>query len=107
MMKFTPKGLSVRAHSRSSWLESEAGVNPGWAIPSIPRPPASDTAAANSGGETAPIPACWIGIVQPTNSVNLVVIMLYVSLNAPLMLLADVRQLSHETPHRATSKVRS
>jgi hypothetical protein len=78
-MTFTPKGLSVRVRSRSSRLASEAAVDPGWAVPSIPRPPASDTAATSSGGETAPIPACWIGIVQPTNSVNLVVIMLYVS----------------------------
>src|SRR6201988_2314464 len=102
MMKFTPKGLSVRAHLRSSRLETEAGVAPGWAIPSTPRPPASDTAAANSGGETAPIPACWIGIVQPTNSVNLVVIMLYVSLNAPLIVDRERQTLSHETPHIVT-----
>jgi hypothetical protein len=50
-------------------------VSPGRAVPSIPSAPASDTAAANAGGAAAPMPACWIGTVQPTSSVNLVVIM--------------------------------
>jgi hypothetical protein len=36
----------------------ERGVRPGRAVPSIPSAPASDTAAANSGGAAAPMPAC-------------------------------------------------
>src|SRR3989442_10242522 len=38
----------------------------------MPRAPASATAAASRGGERSPIPACWIGTVHPTNSVNFV-----------------------------------
>src|SRR2546427_6709287 len=38
----------------------------------MPRAPASATAAANRGGERSPIPACRIGTVHPTNSVNFV-----------------------------------
>src|SRR5918994_4131699 len=40
------------------------------AVPSMPRPPAFETAATSSGGETAPIPACWIGTVQLISSVK-------------------------------------
>ena len=73
-MKLTPNGLSVSKRVRSRRSASVAGVSPGRAVPSIPRAPASDTAATNSGGEPAPMPACWIGTAQPTSSVNLVAI---------------------------------
>jgi hypothetical protein len=49
-------------------------VSPGRAVPNIPSAPASDTAAASSGGAAAPMPACWIGTAQPTSCVNLVAI---------------------------------
>src|SRR5947209_13057602 len=39
----------------------------------MPSPPASATAETSSGVATPPIPACWIGTVQPTSSVNAVV----------------------------------
>ena len=50
-------------------------VSPGRAAASIPSAPASDTAAASAGGAAEAMAACWIGTVQPTSSVNLVVIM--------------------------------
>ena len=43
------------------------------AVPSMPNAPASQTAAASSGGEAAPMPACWIGTVHPISFVNRVV----------------------------------
>lgn len=45
-------------------------VRPGRAVPSMPSPPAFETAAANSGGDAAPMPVSWIGTVQPTSSIN-------------------------------------
>jgi hypothetical protein len=36
----------------------------------MPKAPAFDTAAASSGGEAELMPACCIGIVQPTSVVN-------------------------------------
>ena len=73
-MKLTPNGLSVSERTCSSRSASVAAVSPGRAVPSIPSAPASDTAAANSGGAAAPMPACWIGTAQPTSCVNLVAI---------------------------------
>jgi hypothetical protein len=36
----------------------------------MPRAPAFETAAANFGVDTPPIPASWIGTEQPTKAVN-------------------------------------
>ena len=72
-MKLTPKGCDVSASSRSSSSASAGAVRPARAAPSMPSPPACETAAASSGGAAAPIPACCTGTVQPTNWVNLVV----------------------------------
>src|SRR5207302_50557 len=43
--------------------------------PSMPSPPALETAAASSGVVTPPMPACCSGTVHPTSSVNFVVSM--------------------------------
>jgi hypothetical protein len=57
-------GLEVR--------DRDSGQNGDRARPA--GPPARLTAAASAGVETAPIGACWIGVVQPMSSVNAVVI---------------------------------
>jgi hypothetical protein len=72
--KLTPKGRRVSAANRSSIVRSVARLSPLRAVTSMPKPPASETAAASSGGDNAPIPACWIGTVQPTKVVNRVII---------------------------------
>ena len=47
----------------------------------MPRPPASATAAASAGVATPPIPACWIGTRQPTSSVKAVLSIVTASLH--------------------------
>src|SRR4051812_38252621 len=72
-MKFTPKARLVRSRVRVSRPAKVLGFMPARAVPIMPRPPASETALAISGGAAAPIPACWIGTEQPTSFVNRVV----------------------------------
>jgi len=66
--KLTPKGCPAVAHSVAAMSAERSSAE----AVSIPRPPAFETAAASSGVEAAPIPACWMGTSQPTSSVNAV-----------------------------------
>ncbi len=69
-MKLTLKGREVSAWT---WSMRRSRLGSQRAVPSMPSPPTFETAAASSGDEAAPIPACWIGTAQPTSSVKRVV----------------------------------
>lgn len=58
-----PKGLSVRLRiSRMAARVTSGGLEP---APSMPRPPALDTAATMFGKATRPMPALRIGYLMP------------------------------------------
>src|SRR5689334_17795899 len=79
---FSPTGPAVLAVSASSAVPtSSAGMNTRL---TMPRPPASATAAASPGVATPPIPACWIGTRQPTSSVKAVLSTMTASLRESL-----------------------
>src|SRR5690348_2376761 len=79
---FSPTGPAVLAASASSAAPtSSAGMNTRL---TMPRPPASATAAASAGVATPPIPACWIGTRQPTSSVKAVLSTMTASLRESL-----------------------
>ncbi len=65
-----PIGLPVRARALSM-LRSTSAAEGGFAI--IPRPPASETAAASAGVPIPPSDASWIGSRQFNTSVNAVI----------------------------------
>ena len=67
-MNPTPTGRDVRASTSS--IHAVSTSIPRLPIPSIPRPPASDTAAASGAVLMPPIGAHWIGWLQPISSVN-------------------------------------
>lgn len=69
-MKLTPNGRVVRARVSSINRLRESGVIPTRVVPSMPNPPASETAAASSGAAIPPIAACCMGTVQPINTVK-------------------------------------
>ena len=75
MMKLTPNGRPVSPRVRCSRAAKVAALKPARAVPSMPKAPASLTAAASSGGAAAPMPACWIGTSHPTSLVKRVVSM--------------------------------
>src|SRR2546427_2883499 len=70
-MKFAPNAPDVeRCKPSRIFATYSGGAAP---IPlTIPRPPASATAAANAGEAIFPMPACCNGTVHPSNSVNFV-----------------------------------
>lgn len=70
-MKFAPKAPDVERRISSRIFPTYSGGAA--TIPlTIPRPPASATAAARRGVASFPIPACCNGTVHPSSSVNLV-----------------------------------
>src|SRR5215472_1583742 len=69
--KFIPTSpLVCLARASSPAATASAGCS---TMLTMPRPPASATAAASSGVATPPMPACWIGTWHPTRSVKAVV----------------------------------
>ena len=73
-IRFTPNGLSVASRHFLIWSRSQFSSAP--PTPMMPRPPASDTAAAMCQSATHAIPPWKIGYLIPTKSVILVILIL-------------------------------
>ncbi len=71
----TPNGLSVISRTRLICKSNHSGSGVVLPIPSIPNPPDSDTAAANSAVALVAIGAFKIGCFTPRKSVRAVLIM--------------------------------
>src|SRR5579863_1989804 len=66
-----PNGCALHVRTSAiSWASVGGSTTPACRAATVPSPPAAETAAASAGGDTRPIPACWIGTEQPTNCVN-------------------------------------
>ena len=74
----TPKGLSVAW--RTAAISAAIFSSPMVDAPRQPKPPASETAAANSEYETPPMPANMTGCSIPSSSVRRVRMVLWPSL---------------------------
>mmetsp|Transcript_11156 Transcript_11156/g.35359 ORF Transcript_11156/g.35359 Transcript_11156/m.35359 type:complete len:255 (-) Transcript_11156:15-779(-) len=80
IVRFTPKGLSPqsllasRIHARPFSTISSSVFPPALWIAKMPRPPASETAAASCGVPTPVMPPITMGYLMPSSSVTLVFI---------------------------------